>query len=315
MHAIIKTVFLGLTFALASLAAFAQKAPPAPNFMTKPRGVPDNVEVLQADIGQVGDVTLHASIACPKGPSSTPLPAVIFIHGGGWSKGSQTGNGAFFLAGRGYFTASIEYRLSGVAKWPAQIEDCKLGVRWLRANAAKYNIDPNRIGCMGHSAGGHLVSCLGTMGDITTFDVGAYPGVSSQVQAVVDTDGPIDFVGLDPKAVGAVVRHDGPALKALFGTTYELRPDLWKQASPIFFIQPNDPPFLVIHGDQDKSVPYSQAVEFVAALQKAGVPVQFITVKGGTHMLTPAAGQPPVTPDIPTLQNEIVAFLDKYLKK
>src|SRR6202012_4574115 len=93
----------------------------------------------------------------------------------------------------GYFLASIEYRLRPKYKWPAQIEDCKLAVRWLRANAAKYHIDPDRIGCWGHSAGGHLVACMGTMDDPKLEGTGGYPGVSSKVQAVADFDGVEDF--------------------------------------------------------------------------------------------------------------------------
>jgi acetyl esterase/lipase len=98
------------------------------------------------------------------------MACVIVIHGGGWSKGTYKDHVGINLAMKGYFVANVEYRLSGEAKWPAQIEDCKMAVRWLRANAAKYNIDPNHIGCMGSSAGGHLAACLGTMGDDKKFE-------------------------------------------------------------------------------------------------------------------------------------------------
>ena len=108
--------------------------------------------------GKGGDRDLHAEIAYPKNATG-PLPAVIYIHGGGWVGGSYKQAPILELAKAGYFAASIEYRLSNVAKWPAQIQDCKLGVRWLRTNAAKYNVDPNRIGAWGASAGGHL-GCL-----------------------------------------------------------------------------------------------------------------------------------------------------------
>ena len=114
---------------------------------------------------------------------------------GGWIGGTYHWGGIVHLAQTGYFAASIEYRLDNVAKWPAQIEDCKLAVRWLRANAGKYHVDPNRIGVWGGSAGGHLVLCLGTMAEVKEYegDVG-YPGVSSAVQAVVDYYGPTDLV-------------------------------------------------------------------------------------------------------------------------
>ncbi|MCX7825635.1 MAG: alpha/beta hydrolase, partial [Verrucomicrobiae bacterium] len=166
----------------------ARKAPP------KAR-VPEGVEVI-ADvvIGKGGDRDLHVDIARPKNPPQAPMPAVLWIHGGGWSGGSHKGNRAMMLATRGYFTASVEYRLSGEAKWPAQIEDCKHAVRWLRANAAKYNVNPDRIGCWGSSAGGHLCAFLGVSGDKPEFEgKGGYAGVSSRVQAVVDYCGPADM--------------------------------------------------------------------------------------------------------------------------
>jgi acetyl esterase/lipase len=144
--------------------------------------VPEGIEV-QHDvvIGKGGTQDLHAEIAYPKG-ATKPLPAIIYIHGGGWIGGSYKHTSFMKIATHGYFGASIEYRFSNVAKWPAQIQDCELAVRWLRANAAKYNVDPNRIGAWGDSAGGHLVACLGTMADVKEYQGdGGYPGVSGAV--------------------------------------------------------------------------------------------------------------------------------------
>src|SRR5580693_4221442 len=147
--------------------------------------------------GKGGNSDLHADIAWPKDVTG-PLPAIIHIHGGGWVGGTYHGGGIERLAQEGYFAATIEYRLDNVAKWPAQIQDCKCAVRWLRANAAKYNVDPNRIGVIGESAGGHLVACLDTMDGVKDYEGdGGWTGVSSAVQAVVDYYGPTDFITPD----------------------------------------------------------------------------------------------------------------------
>ena len=157
-------------------------ANPAPAYPPPPEGI---VVLHDVVTGKGGTQDLHAEIAYPRN-AATPLAAVIYIHGGGWIGGSQRQSPIPELAKAGYFAASIEYRLSNAAKWPAQIQDCKLGVRWLRANATKYHVDPDRIGVWGASAGGHLVACLGTMADVKEYEGdGGYPGVSSAVQAVV----------------------------------------------------------------------------------------------------------------------------------
>ncbi len=142
-------------------------APCVPGISAEPEEAPPaGVSLLQdVEMGKGGDRTLHAEIACPSALSAAPLPAVIRIHGGGWRLGSHKEKTARWLARHGYFVATVEYRLSGDAIWPAQIEDCKLAVRCLRANAVRYNINPDRIGVWGASAGGHLAACVGTMGD------------------------------------------------------------------------------------------------------------------------------------------------------
>jgi len=180
---------------VAAVSGFAEPTnPPTARTVPPKFASPPSVEVLHdVVIGAGGTRTLHAEIARPKDPPATPMPAVLWIHGGGWNGGSHISNAAQWLAAHGYFTASIEYRLSDEAKWPAQIEDCKLGVRWLRANAAQYSVNPDRIGCWGHSAGGHLVACLGTIDEPEFEGAGGYAGVSSRVQAVVDFCGPVDF--------------------------------------------------------------------------------------------------------------------------
>ena len=263
----------------------------------------DQIEILHdVVIGKGGERTLHAEIARPKHPPKTPMPAVIWIHGGGWQGGTHKQNGAWVLALLGYFTASIEYRLSAEATWPAQIEDCKLAVRWLRANAAQYNVDPNRIGVWGMSAGGHLVACLGTPADKAD--------ASSRVQAVADYCGPTDFTDQD---------GNNDFLRKLYaklcGGTLSEKPDAWRQASPLLHVSAACPPFLIVHGEKDELVPIAHSERMEAALRKAGVPVEFIRVKGGNHGMIPPPGQPRAEPDLETLCKRVAAFFDEHLKQ
>lgn len=272
------------------------------------------------EIGTGGGRPLHAEIAYPTAMPAKPMPAVIWIHGGGWSLGSHKNNVVRWLTSFGYFTASVEYRLTDEAKWPAQIEDCKLAVRWLRANAAKYHVDPEKIGVWGSSAGGHLAVCLGTMGDQSQFEgKGGYGGVSSKVQAVVDFCGPVDFTQGSAGIQKSLIKPpatDAPVLLDLIGAGFQEKPDIWKQASPICYVNAGDPPFLIMHGDLDPAVPHEQSEKLAAALTQAGVSVDFITVKGASHGFKMRApkGKPPETPDSKARQEAVLTFFDKYLK-
>jgi len=238
-----------------------------------------------------------------------PLPAVIYVHGGGWIGGNQRESPILHLAQEGYFAASIEYRLSNEAKWPAQIQDCKLGVRWLRANATRYHVDPRRIGAWGDSAGGHLVLCLGTMADVKEYEGdGGYPGVRSAVQAVVDFFGPTDFVS--PQ----IYTRDARQLtEGLFGVLRAQNPGLWKSGSPLFYVKPGDPPMLLVHGDSDGLVPVAQSTVFDEALTKAGVPHQLIIVKNADHGFDPVPGMT-IDPSLADIDKAVFAFLGKYLR-
>lgn len=280
--------------------------------------VPDNITVIQdVEIGMGGGRPLHADVAFPKNPPVTPMPAVIWVHGGGWNKGTHKKYPAEWLASNGYFAASIEYRLSGEAKWPAQIEDCKLGVRWLRANAERYHVNPDRIAVWGGSAGGHLVSCLGTMDDPKFEGKGGYENVSSHVAAVVDLCGPVDFTagsaGIQ-KPLAKPPDYEAPGLLKLFGGSFKEKPEVWKEGSPIQYVKAGLPPFFIMHGDKDPLVPHEQSEKLAAALAQAGVPVEFITVKNGGHGMKSADGDPPVEPDFNGQRAAILKFLDKHLK-
>ena len=265
--------------------------------------------------GTGGGRDLHAEILRPKEPLKEPMPAVLIIHGGGWSGGNHL-TYAPWLVQQGYFTASIEYRLSGEAPWPAQIEDCKLAVRWLRANAAKFHVNPDRIGVMGHSAGGHLVACLGTLGDAKELEgCGGYDGVSSRVQAVVDQSGPADFTPEGGPAVGTN-RTDHPMLVKLLGGTYAEKTAVWRQASPALHAGVDAPPFLIVHGEKDTIVPVAQGERLAAALKRAGAKVELLLIKNGGHGLrADKPDGPPAEPDQNAQQAAIIAFFDNHVKR
>ena len=260
-------------------------------------------------IGKGGDADLHAKIAYPKNPTGL-LPAIIYIHGGGWIRGSYDGFGCARAATHGYFVASVEYRLSTVAKWPAQIQDCKLAVRWLRTNAAQYHVDPNRIGVWGSSAGGHLALCVGTMTGVKEYEGdGGYPDVSSAVQAVVDFYGPTDFTRPDHYSENALMLS-----ALLMGVPYAQNPGLWKSASPISYVKAGDPPVLIAQGLSDTTVPPAQSTDLDAALTKAGVEHRLILVKNAEHSFKPLPGTT-IDPSKAEIEEDAYAFLDQHLKK
>jgi acetyl esterase/lipase len=217
--------------------------------------------------------------------AATKAPLIVMIHGGAFKFGSKEGENPVPFLSQGYAVASLNYRLSGHARFPAQIEDCKAAVRWLRAHAGQYGYDPDRFGAWGASAGGHLVTMLGTTGSTTLFDVGENLSVSSRVQAVADNYGPTDFLQMDAHRLPDGMAHDPPDSpeSELIGGALQDNPEKVRNANPITHLTRDCPPFLVIHGDRDPLVPHHQSELLVAALRAAGVPVTFYTVKGGGH--------------------------------
>jgi len=212
-----------------------------------------------------------------------PLPIIVWVHGGAFRAGSKENCPSARFLRHGYATASINYRLSQHAIFPAQIEDCKAAVRFIRANAEKYNIDPNRIGVWGASAGGHLVAMLGTTGDVKQFDKEPNLHVTSRVQAVCDFFGPTDFTKMND--FEGTMDHDAPDSpeSKLIGGPVQENKEACNRANPITYVSKDDPPFLICHGDKDMLVPHNQSVLLNDALKKAGVNVKFHTVKGGGH--------------------------------
>jgi len=214
---------------------------------------------------------------------SKPFPLIIWVHGGAWRAGSKERCPARRFVEQGYAVASINYRLSQHAIFPAQIQDCKAAVRWLRVHASRYHLDPKRFGVWGSSAGGHLVAMLGTAGDVKAFDVGENLEVSSRVQAVCDFFGPTDFAKMSD--FPSTMDHDAadsPESKLVGGPVQENKEKV-RRANPITYVTKDDPPFLIVHGDKDPLVPHNQSELLLDALKKANVQAKLYTVKGGGH--------------------------------
>ncbi len=217
--------------------------------------------------------------------SQGPTPLVIWVHGGAWRSGSKRGAGpALALLDRGYAVASVEYRLSGEAIFPAAIEDCKAAVSYLRLNAKKYNLDSNRFGAWGASAGGHLVSLLGTTSEYEDF--GTHPvtkEASSSVQAVCNWFGPSDFLRMND--FSGTIDHDAANSpeSQFIGAAIQDNKEKTQRANPITYVSPSDPPFIHLHGEADRMVPFNQSELLHSALTKAGVPSSLYKVVNGDH--------------------------------
>ena len=239
-----------------------------------------------------------------------PLPVVVWVHGGGWRGGSKNRCPPLKagFVGRGYAVASVGYRLSGAAPFPAQIEDCRAAIRWLRAHAEEYHLDRNRVGVWGASAGGHLVALLGTAGDEVAFDVGDHFEESAKVQAVCDYYGPSDFAAFaaTPGYEHVAVRPDSPVYQ-LFGGPASGKSELAKEASPIEYVSADDPPFLIVHGTDDRVVPLSQSERLHDALTKAGVPSTLVTL--------PDTGHGGGAFNKPAVRKTVAEFFDRHLRR
>lgn len=256
--------------------------------------LPADAKVLK-DItyATVGDRKLRLDLYLPAG-ADKPLPLVIWIHGGGWRGGSKENPGRTLpLLERGYAVASVEYRLSGEAIFPAAIEDCKAAVSFLRLNSAKHNLDPDRFGVWGSSAGGHLVALLGTTNDVTDFDTHEVcKKAPATVQAVCDWFGPTDFLRMND--VPGRIDHDAPESpeSRFIGGPIQQNEEKVAKANPITYVSKSDPPILIMHGEVDQAVPYNQSELLHAALQKAGVESTLYKVEKGDHGFRGAVDSP-----------------------
>ncbi|MFN4178891.1 MAG: alpha/beta hydrolase fold domain-containing protein [Armatimonadota bacterium] len=281
------------------------------NFQTlDAQQIPTDVEVLRdVPFGKGGERTLTMHIIRPKEKPEKPMPVIVWIHGGAWLGGSKDSGIPQLIpfARRGYFGASISYRFSKEAKFPAQIEDCKCAVRFLRAKAKEFHIDPERIGVWGSSAGGHLAAMLGVTSDVKGLEgSGGWEGYSSRVSAVCDWFGPSDLISMvhEPSAIDRTSANCPEAL-LIGGPVLENKEKAMK-ASPVTYVSAGDPPFLIMHGDKDNVVPLNQSVRLFEALKKAGVEVTFVKLKGAGH-----GGRGFSSPQVRQL---ITAFFDRHLK-
>lgn len=305
----------GLCLAWNSLAA-ASVVADAPPFSEKRviRGI---------TYAMAGALELKLDLHLPTAKPERPLPVLLWLHAGGWREGGRGFCPIANLAKEGYAVASVSYRLSGQAKFPAQIEDCKAAVRWLRAHAAEYALDPEHIGACGESAGGHLAALLGVTGGDLALEgvVGGNEKISSRVQAVVALCAPTDFTNMLGRArersFWAALVTSGSfseakytfarnyALEKLFGGPVTKHAARVRLASPVTHVSPGDPPVLLFHGRGDPLIPLSQSEEFLRALQQAGVEARLEILETNTHGI----GRFP-----PDMMSATRAFFNRHLK-
>ncbi|MFI5119907.1 MAG: alpha/beta hydrolase fold domain-containing protein [Thermoanaerobaculia bacterium] len=238
--------------------------------------------------GKAGDTDLRLDLAMPEAGDG-PFPAIVFLHGRGWREGNRREMNHFIegVAHMGYVGVTVEYRLVPAARFPAQVEDCKTAVRWLRANARKYRIHPDHIGAVGFSAGGHLANMLGVAGRNDGLEgTGGNPDQSSRVQAVVSFFGPTDFTTRDwPEDLEKEV------IVPFLGGSFADKPDVYRRASPITYVTRDAPPFLFFHGTEDKLVPVDQSKRLAEKLKSVGVPARMVALEGEGHGFTDAGNQ------------------------
>ncbi len=290
------------SFALAAPAG-AQAAPSVPEDLT-----------MDADLeyGRVGDHVLRLDLCRPRRPAGDRLPAVIVIHGGGWQSGRKedmilatTG-----FAQRGYVAASINYRLSGVALFPAAVEDAKCAVRWLRANAAQYGVDADRIGAFGVSAGGHLALLLALVDDTEGMEgTGGNPGVSSWVRAACGWCAPSDF----RRGEMEFAPNIRPLLTSFLGRRFAEDAEPYRRGSPATYATWDDAPILLVHGDRDPVVPFDQSERMLEACRRAGAECRLIRVRNGDHGFQPADA-PATEPGFLEVVEETYRFFEAKVK-
>lgn len=271
--------------------------------ISQPKEMPAGVvEIKDIEYGQGGGRALRLDLYQPE-KLDKPVPGLIFIHGGAWSGGSRDVYKYYTtrLAQRGYVAVTVSYRLSGEAPFPAAVEDVKCAVRWLRANAAKYHVNPDQLAALGGSAGGHLSMMLGYAAGVPELEgKGGNEGVSSRVQAVVDFYGPYDLTTPFAQKAGAVKKFLG-------GRSYEEAPELYAKASPSHYLKAGAPPTLILHGTIDDVVPIEQSDILAKRLKELGVPVTYDRLPGWPHAMDVAE---PVNERCRFFINQ---FLDQHL--
>ena len=238
--------------------------------------------IKDVEFAVVQGQSLKLDLYLPDKPKGSGL--VVWIHGGGWHKGSKEKCFITWLPQHGYTVASISYRLSSVAKFPAQLHDCKGAVRWLRANAGKYGYNPKRIFVAGASAGGHLTALMATTSGHKLLEgkVGGNLDRSSSVQGAIDYYGPTDFI-LRSKTQPSRANEKGSVVYELLGGGAHEKVAAAKLASACYHVSKDDPPLLVFHGTKDRTVLLDQSQAIATAYKKAGLPIKLHIIEGASH--------------------------------
>ncbi|HEY2411923.1 MAG TPA: alpha/beta hydrolase [Pirellulaceae bacterium] len=259
------------------------------------------------EYARAGDISLKLDLYLPANVISPPV--VVWVHGGAWRGGSKNNPSILPLTEKGFAVASVDYRLSPVAQFPAQIHDIKAAIRYLRGTAKEHGISAERIAISGGSAGGHLAALVGVTNGVKELegDLGDYRNKLSDVQGIVVFYGASNLTTILAQSTPHGVNMRTPALELLLGGQPDSKPDLARLASPVFQVDKADPPLWWYHGDQDPQMPVNQALEMLGAYKKLGLDVTFEPVFGGGH-----GGKLFYTPE---QFQQVAKFLDSTLKK
>jgi acetyl esterase/lipase len=245
--------------------------------------VPEDAKVFR-DLSYVtnGHVRQKLDLYLPASPKG---PLLVYIHGGGWQTDTKDQVEGLWLLRQGYAVASLDYRFSTDAIFPAQIEDCKAAIRWLRAHAREYGYDPTRVGVWGSSAGGHLTALLATIGANREFDVGEYLDQSSVIQCGIDLFGPADLPGYRPPSTNPLLQRSGDSsiFVRLLGGPIDQKLELARRASPVTWVTKDSAPLYIMHGTADPLVPLEQSQRLAEKLKAAGVEVTLDVITNGEH--------------------------------
>lgn len=266
---------------------------------------------VQSDViySRAGGEELKMDVFFPTNLAGRKLPVVLYVHGGGWQTGTKSMlsmmAGPSELLRRGYLVVAMNYRLAPQHKFPAMIEDVKCAVRYLRAHARDFNLDPARIGAMGDSSGGHLVALLGLTDASAGFEGEGWPKQSSRVQAVVDLYGPTEFANGNSNFITLKLIQDA------FGATNTTDPILIK-ANPVTYVSRRAPPFLILHGDRDNLVDLQQSAELDARLKAVGADSTFVVITNLAHGYVPLGLK--ASPNNEELSTLIADFFDRKLR-
>lgn len=259
------------------------------------------------EYARIGDTPLALDLYLPEGKPHPPL--VVYVHGGGWRGGAKSDCPLAPLVHEGFAVASVDYRLSTQAPFPAQLHDLKAALRFLRAQQSQLGIDATRIVIAGSSAGGHLAALVGVTNRNKELEgaIGQHLDTSSDVQGIISLFGASDLMTILEQSTERGRSFRAPALQLLLGGQPTEKPDLAKLASPVQHVDAHDPPLLLVHGDADPQMPPAQSQELAAAYEKAGLPVKLIILPGAVH-----GGKVFYDPERMTLMKE---FLDSIASK